>query len=263
MEWDKEALDEISKVPFFIKKKVRKKVEEFASEKGCKIVDISHVKGAKEKFFNNMHREMKGYRVETCFGSAKCPNSIDIDKNLPEKITALLKSKNILAFLKKNTKGKIKFHQEFKVSISFCPNSCSRPQIADVGLIAASVPWINTENCNNCGACGKICVDNAVVFNKNSDFPMISSDLCMKCGQCIKACKKGGMISTKKGFRVLMGGKLGRHPRLGLELPGIYSPDETLRIIDKSVTLIMSQKNNAKRFSEIFNKENIHEFINI
>ena len=263
MEWDKEALDEISKVPFFIKKKVRKKVEEFALENGCEIVDVGHVKGAKQKFFNNMHREMKGYRVETCFGSNQCPNSIDIDKHLTEKITRLLKSKNILDFLKKNTKGKIKFHQEFKVSISFCPNSCSRPQIADIGLIAAVKPAVNTDNCNNCGACGKICVDNAVIFNKNSDFPMISSDLCMKCGQCIKACKKDGMISTKKGFRVLMGGKLGRHPRLGIELPGIYSSDEALRIIDKSVRLMMSQKNNAKRFSEILTKSHTHDFINI
>ena len=38
---------------------------------------------------------------------------------------------------------------------------------------------------------------------------------CLFCSDCIKTCTTGTIKEAKTGFRVLAGGKLGRHPRLG------------------------------------------------
>lgn len=36
-----------------------------------------------------------------------------------------------------------------------------------------------------------------------------------------------------RGYRILVGGKLGRHPKLGRELGGVYSMGKALGIIDR------------------------------
>ena len=35
-------------------------------------------------------------------------------------------------------------HHEFRVSLSACPNACSRPQIVDIGLIGAVTPVLTS-----------------------------------------------------------------------------------------------------------------------
>ena len=52
----------------------------------------------------------------------------------------LLESENLKEFLKERVKGPLKLHHEFRVSVSDCPNACSRPQIVDLGLIGALRP---------------------------------------------------------------------------------------------------------------------------
>lgn len=42
-------------------------------------------------------------------------------------------------------------------------------------------------------------------------------------------------MADKKGFKVQIGGKLGRHPQLAKELPGIYSKDEVIGIVKSCI----------------------------
>jgi dissimilatory sulfite reductase (desulfoviridin) alpha/beta subunit len=44
--------------------------------------------------------------------------------------------------LKKIVRGSLRIHHEFRISISDCPNACSRPQITDIGLIGACHPVV-------------------------------------------------------------------------------------------------------------------------
>jgi dissimilatory sulfite reductase (desulfoviridin) alpha/beta subunit len=250
MEWNSEAKKELSKVPFFVRKRVKLKVEDFAKESNSQIVEPFHLAEAKNRFLNNMEKEIKGYSLEACFGEKNCKNAIKASPDFLNKIEKLLLKKDILSFLKKNSKDKIKFHQEFKVSVSFCPNSCSRPQIADIGLISASKPVLTEEPCIKCMSCIKGCMEKAVFF-KNGDL-VIDYDKCLFCSDCIKKCPTKTIIEEKKGFRVLAGGKLGRHPGLGKDLGEIYSESEVLKIIGSAVDFMKAQKNGAKRFSDIF-----------
>ena len=54
---------------------------------------------------------------------------------------------------------------------------------------------------------------------------------CQKCGRCIAVCPSGTIKQGQKGFRVQLGGRLGRHPRLGMELPGILKPEQVLEVL--------------------------------
>ncbi len=67
--------------------------------------------------------------------------------------------------------------------------------------------------------------------------PLLEASRCLTCGQCVRVCPTGTLSEGKKGYRILVGGKLGRHPRLGEELPRIYAPDETLGMLDRCLDL--------------------------
>lgn len=253
MKWSDEADNAIKKVPFFIRKKVKGKVEKYVEQKGGKYVELSDVNELKKKFLSpgGMEKEIKGYDIATCFGSSGCPNVANSCKELAKDIEKIVVKADLLSFLKDNIKGDLKFHHEFRISFSDCPNACSRPQIVDIGIIGAVLPGLSEELCLLCNACVEICDENAVFLSDGADKPSIDYDKCMMCGKCIKECPSGTMEEKEKGFRALLGGRLGRHPRLAMEIQGIKTHGEVLEIVKKSIKFYKMNSRNGKRFADI------------
>jgi dissimilatory sulfite reductase (desulfoviridin) alpha/beta subunit len=110
----------------------------------------------------NIWKQVKGYQIETCFGPGGCPNRAVVDNELAQDLEERLGKKDLKSFPKKRVAGFLRMHHEFRVSISGCPNACSRPQIVDVGLIGACTPELSSEECSGCGACEDICKENAI-----------------------------------------------------------------------------------------------------
>ena len=140
MKWTSEAEGAVSKVPFFIRKRVKKRVEEEAERCGSPVVTIDHVRNCQQRFLQNMDQEVKGFQVEACFGPTGCPNAVVVDTDLVQKLEMKLEQRNLREFLKEKVQGPLKLHHEFRVSLSTCPNACSRPQIVDFGIIGALRP---------------------------------------------------------------------------------------------------------------------------
>ena len=212
MEWSREAIEAINKVPFFVRRKVKAKVEKEASRNGAKVVTIEHVRACKRRFLNKMEDEVKGYQLETCFGPSGCPNRAVQADNLSEELETILIKKGLKDFLKEKVSSPLKFHHEFRVVIADCPNACSRPQIVDVGLIAASVPAITEEPCSECNACVEVCKEDAIILSQGR--PVISETQCLFCGVCISSCPTGTLKEAKSGYRVLVGENWGGIPGL-------------------------------------------------
>jgi dissimilatory sulfite reductase (desulfoviridin) alpha/beta subunit len=142
------------------------------------------------------------------------------------------------------TGEKLMSHSRLKIAASGCPNACSQVQIKDLGIITYIKPEL-VGDCNSCGDCERVCredgvrVDDVAIFNEN----------CIGCGDCVRACPQNA-IGGEVRFRVLAGGKLGRHPRFAEVVADVSSLEAALEIIRAGIQ-ISAIKN--KRFSEIEN----------
>ena len=133
-------------------------------------------------------------------------------------------------------------HSRLKIAASGCPNACSQVQIKDLGIIT----YIKAElvgHCTACGECERVCREGGVevgeiaVFNEN----------CIGCGDCVRACPENA-IGGEVRFRVMAGGKLGRHPKLAQIVADVSDLDEALEVIKAGIKLSVMEN---RRFSEI------------
>lgn len=255
MEWTPDAEKALSRAPFFVRKRVRKRVEEEAVSCGAVRVTIDHVESTRRKFVKSMDAEVKGYQVETCFSAAGCPNRAVAGQDLAGRIEEILARRNLREFLRDRVGGQLKMHHEFRVSASDCPNACSRPQIADVGLIGAVRPVVADPRCTQCKACIEACKEAAIALCEEDDHPRIDETKCLACGQCIKACPTGALARGEEGYRIQIGGKLGRRPRLATELDGIHSPEHTLLLLEELLDHYFAHCRGGERFGEILERD--------
>jgi anaerobic sulfite reductase subunit C len=206
--------------------------------------------------------EIKGFRVETCFGGLKCPNRAIETEPLVERIIRLLETENLPAFLQAQIQAPIKHHHEFRVAVSDCPNACSQPQIKDIGIIGAILPKVADVSCTACGACSLDCIEHAITVDTKTKKPVIDFKLCVKCGQCVKSCPTHTLAVGEKGFRIQVGGKLGRRPQLASEIPGIYHEDEIISLVGECISFYKKHGKNGQRFGSIIARSGLDEIIN-
>jgi anaerobic sulfite reductase subunit C len=254
MKWSEEADQAVSRVPFFVRKKVRKKVEEEAERAGSRIVTLEHVQNSQKRFLNEMGQEVKGFQVETCFGPSGCPNRAVEGEGIAQELEQKLLKRDLETFLKEKVQGPLKMHHEFRISLSCCPNACSRPQIVDFGIIGARHPKVIKEPCSQCGACLDVCKEEAIQLDEGLEKPVIDFDQCLSCGQCISVCPTGTLQEDSQGYRVLVGGKLGRHPQLGKDLGKIHSKEELFNVLNDYLDLYQSHNKKGERLGEILKR---------
>ena len=163
-----------------------------------------------------------------------------------------LKAADLRAFLEERVNGELRHHHEFRVSVADCPNACSQPQIRDVGIIGACEPAVGEAPCSLCRKCLEVCGEDALSLAETAERPAVDRDRCVKCGQCIRVCPTGTLVAGRSGYRVLLGGKLGRHPRLARELGGLHSEAEVLDILDRCIAFYKAHSEHGERFSDLY-----------
>lgn len=260
MQWRPEAEEAIKKVPFFVRKRVKARVEEQARQDGKRVVTLAEVTATQKRYLAGMASEIRGYQLDTCFGPSGCPNQIQPGGDLLEKIEGVLQQADLLGFLKAQGIRDLKFHHEFRITLADCPNACSQPQIKDMGIIAACRPALSQAPCSACQACMETCREDAIRLDADDAPPVVDGERCVACGQCVAVCPTGTLIEGAKGYRVQLGGKLGRHPRLALEMPGIFDAATVLDIVQAAIDLYKTRSRNGQRFGEIFQPSDMDEF---
>lgn len=168
-------------------------------------------------------------RIQGCTGSERCRNAVIENTSLLEQILSEAEKIELSQNNSKEDENKIPSHHFFSASASFCSNACSRPQIADFGIIAASIVNVTEIKCTGCNACLESCRENAIEFLAPSK-PEIIREKCLYCGSCASVCPTGTLESVKAGYRIFLGGRMGRHPQLAVELPYIYDRDNVIEL---------------------------------
>ena len=258
MKWTGEAEAAIKKVPFFVRKRVRARVEKEAAQEGKRVITPAEITATQKRYLTSMESEVRGYQVEGCFGPSGCPNrAVHDSAALAAAIEDVCREADLLGFLKKTVSGPLKFHHEFRISLADCPNACSQPQIKDIGIIGAAVPAITESPCSACGACVSSCREDAITLEENPPAPGIDSARCVACGRCMAECPTGTLVVGASGYRIQIGGKLGRHPQLARELPGIYTADQTLAVVKAAIGLYKARSTGGQRFGDLLTPEDL------
>jgi dissimilatory sulfite reductase (desulfoviridin) alpha/beta subunit len=197
--------------------------------------------------------EVKGWRIETCKGPKEgCANRAAPDDALAGDLDAVFRARDFGVGLRAIVGGKLRRRHEFTVAIADCPNACSRPQIADLGLIGVAEPRQTREVCHQCMGCLHACREGAIAHP--GLLPLLDPARCVRCGACTRVCLSGTLQVGLRGWRIQVGGRLGRHPRLGVELPGVFARAGVLAAAACCLDAHLRQARAGERFGELLER---------
>ena len=257
--WDSEAEKMLRRVPFFVRKRVRTKVEEEVAAAGRNCVAAGDLEESKRKHLKSLSEGIKGFSLDACFGSSGCHNAVVASADLLFNLDSLLEKADLLTFLRSRLGDRLKLHHQLRVTIADCPNSCSQPHIKDIGIIGQAQMACNPQECMGCGECEASCEESAIVLN-DGFVVSIDDKLCVQCGACAQICPTDSLSSTAGTFRVLVGGKLGRHPQLAQQLTRDLDGKQVLKLVGVIVDFFKANAKSGERLATVINRVGWEEF---
>jgi len=141
-----------------------------------------------------------------------------------------------------------------KIGISGCPNSCSKPQENDIGLQGIIVPRV-TDGCVGCSACVQVCKVLAIEVQDRT--PRINFRGCVGCGLCIKSCPTHSLLGAKQGYKVYVGGRIGKKPRLGIKMFAVIPESKAYSYVEAILEAYHRFGNEGERISDVLKRHGI------
>jgi dissimilatory sulfite reductase (desulfoviridin) alpha/beta subunit len=194
-------------------------------------VEIPHIHASRLPIFyeellasgNNVGAERgEVVNITACPGIARCKFANIDTIDMAQKIDA--------RYFGKSMPNKV------RIAISACPNSCTSETLNEIGITGICTPIRQPGYCTGCGTCVQYCQENALSVQEGSI--VMDGDSCMDCGTCVKSCVYGILESKPISYRISIGGRRGRHPKVGMHLMTVNTEKAALTIIDLIVDWI-------------------------
>jgi len=252
MQWTPEAQAWLKRVPFFVRGRVKREVERWLAERGKSVVTEADFLAAKEALRGRASEAREGWSLEACFGGSGCENAVTDSRRLLERLEEVLRRAELTQFLQEKVGGPLKHHHQFRVALSECPNACSRIHIADFALHGRVLLSVEPGLCNRCESCLEVCEEEAISLTEAG--PVVEEARCVSCGACTRICPTGALSEAGRGWRVLLGGKLGRHPRLATEIAPFTDEEGVLRLLEKTLRLYKEENQRGERLGAIIER---------
>ncbi|MDY4610622.1 MAG: 4Fe-4S binding protein [Sphaerochaetaceae bacterium] len=144
---------------------------------------------------------------------------------------------------------------KFKIACGGCPNNCVKPDINDFGIVGQAVPVIDESVCKTCRKCQveMNCPMHAV--RRLSDGKVaIDTSICNNCGRCVGNCPFKAIGRKETLFKIYVGGRWGKHIRMGTVLHGLHTKTEALDMIEKALLLFKSEGMAGERFGNMIDR---------
>ncbi len=154
--------------------------------------------------------------ITACPGTDRCKlaniDTIDLARKIDEK------------YFGKEMPGKV------RIAVSACPNSCVSETLNEIGITGIKAPDRDGGYCTGCGTCVQYCREDALMVKEGR--VVLNKDLCLACGTCVRSCVFGTLSSSVSGYRITLGGKRGRHPKVGQHLITVSTAEAALVVVD-------------------------------
>jgi len=277
--WEEKAKSELKRVPFFLRPMVRKKVEELARKRGGEKVTLADFKQAEASYkavsAGKSPAELQTMMpqpnepgaqtvvVETCRAElVGCPNMLITPSEWMKAIENWAEENEIREALRRRIPGdRVLYHHKLRFCISGCPNACSRPQIADIGAVGFARPAVEENECSVCGSCAETCPDTAITVDESP--PSFDYEKCLGCTQCRDICPTGCISLSAPGARIMMGGRLGRHPHLAGVVGEVEKPADLLPVLENIVWNFIKNAHIEERFSNYWERSGMENLKNL
>ena len=150
--------------------------------------------------------------------------------------------------------GQVTLPHKFKIAVGGCPNNCVKPDLNDVGIIGQKMPQYDRDLCKGCAKCAVILACPMQACTIKEDIMDMDRAVCNNCGLCIGTCPFDAVSDGKVGYKVTIGGRWGKHIRIGTPLKYIFTKDETMDIIEKTILLFKEKGFSGERLSTMIER---------
>jgi dissimilatory sulfite reductase (desulfoviridin) alpha/beta subunit len=148
---------------------------------------------------------------------------------------------------------------KMRIALSGCPNACTSPMLNEIGVIGRVVPVRTKERlCTGCGNCVYYCKEKAIKI-KNG-ISVLDEGRCVDCGVCVQSCSFDLIKAEHRHFLITVGGRRGRHPKIGRNLLTVETEEQVLFVIDKIVDWVYRRAWSGRLLSEQLDELHYEKF---
>jgi anaerobic sulfite reductase subunit C len=147
---------------------------------------------------------------------------------------------------------------KMRIALSGCPNACTSPMLNEIGIIGRVRPVRTPGLCTGCGTCAQYCKENAIRI-KNG-ISVLDESKCVQCGVCVKSCHFDLLKSEHSHFLITVGGRRGRHPKIGRKLLTVETAEQALFVVEKIVEWVYRRAWSGRLLSEQLDDINFDKF---
>jgi dissimilatory sulfite reductase (desulfoviridin) alpha/beta subunit len=137
---------------------------------------------------------------------------------------------------------------KMRIAISGCPNACTSPMLNEIGIIGRVRPLRTPGLCTGCGTCVEYCKERAIVIKRG--ISVLDPAKCVQCGVCVRSCPFDLLKADDRHYLILVGGRRGRHPRIGRELMTMENEENVIYVIEKIVNWVYRRAWSGRLLSE-------------
>jgi dissimilatory sulfite reductase (desulfoviridin) alpha/beta subunit len=140
-----------------------------------------------------------------------------------------------------------------KMGVTGCPNNCGKARESDIGVMGVRTPCWDESACTDCGACVSLCPVSAI--SVDSGTYQRAAKTCIGCSVCSVLCPVKAWGPSSKGYTLLIGGTLGKKPRLGIPLKeNIQTEEELFELIDKTLAFYRQHGQRKERLGHLMTR---------
>jgi dissimilatory sulfite reductase (desulfoviridin) alpha/beta subunit len=147
---------------------------------------------------------------------------------------------------------------KIRISISGCPNACTSPMLNEIGIIGRVKPKRIPGLCTGCGTCAEYCKECAISIRNGVS--VLDPEKCVQCGVSIQSCPFHLLKSEHSHYLVTVGGRRGRHPRIGRVLLAVEEEEKVVEAVERIVKWVYRRAWSGRLLAEQLDDLNFETF---